>query len=261
MLTSVLIKLGLAIFSALPIERIIAALLNKWIAKIDDTNIDKARKTANHLAELSALFDDILNDKQVSPEEVGQMREAIMRARERLLAAWARGADAKALQTALGEQRVKAEYVEPLLVGIEKKQGGFVRPGCVCVLGLLCSLALACGCLTRTRCQSIDANTVYVTINCNDPDTLAENAYPRSLSILSQDQQVEGGSDSIASGNKTDPSLQVPMGDSALGYLGQLLGGMFKSTSAAPAEGAAATNGAAAAAGSGAACAGGACSE
>lgn len=29
MLTSVLVKLGLAVFSALPIERILAALLNK----------------------------------------------------------------------------------------------------------------------------------------------------------------------------------------------------------------------------------------
>ena len=259
MLTSVLIKLGLAIFSALPIERIIAALLNKWIAKIDDTNIDKARKTANHLSELSALFDDILADKQVSPEEVGQMRWVVMRARERLLAAWARGADAKALQTALGE-KVKAEYVEPLLVGLEKKSdAGFVRPGCVCVLGLLCALALVCGCLTRTRClqQSFEG----CTFNVNEGENFENPSYPRSLQIGVQDQQVEGGSDSIASGNKTDPSLQVPMGDSALGYLGQLLGGMFKSKAAAPAEGAAATNGAAAAAGSGAACAGGACSE
>ena len=35
MLTSVLIKFGLAVFAALPVERILAALLNTWIGKID----------------------------------------------------------------------------------------------------------------------------------------------------------------------------------------------------------------------------------
>jgi hypothetical protein len=66
MLTSVLVKLGLAIFSALPIERILAALLNKWIGKLEGAKVDaavdiaaKAGKTAEHLAELSALFSDI----------------------------------------------------------------------------------------------------------------------------------------------------------------------------------------------------------
>ena len=42
------------------------------------------------------------------------------------------------------------------------------------------------------------------------------------------EKDVEGGTDTIASGNKTDPSLTVPMGDSALGALGQLLGGLVK---------------------------------
>ncbi|MFO7935993.1 MAG: hypothetical protein R6V06_00045, partial [Kiritimatiellia bacterium] len=89
-------------------------------------------------------------------------------------------------------------------------------------------LVLVGGCLTRTRCQEINAKAVHVTINSNHPDSLAENAYPRSMQILSQDQMVEGGADDIASGNKTDPSLSVPMGDSALGAVGAMIGGAVK---------------------------------
>lgn len=213
MLTSVLIKLGLAVFSALPIERIIAALLNKWIGKIDTGNIDKARKTAEHLAELSALFNDILSDKQVSPEELGKVRESIMRARERLLAAWAVGADAKTTQVELGKAGLAAGYVEPLLKGA----------GCF----LLCALMLgASGCLTRTRCQQLTFDGCTFTVN--EPSNLENPSYPRSLQIGVNDQQIEGGADTIASGNKTDPSVTVPMGDSALGALGTWLSGLVK---------------------------------
>ena len=114
MLTSILVKLGLTLFSALPIERILAALLNKWIVKIDTGNIDKARKTAEHLAELSALFNDILADKEVSAEEVTAMKDSVIRARERLLAAWAAGADAKATQVELAKTGLLSDYVAPL---------------------------------------------------------------------------------------------------------------------------------------------------
>jgi hypothetical protein len=120
MLTSVLIKLGLAVFSALPIERIVAALLNKWIGRINNGNIDKARKTAEHLAELSALFNDILADKQISPDEVGKVKDSISIARERLMAAWALGVDAKATQTELEKKGIVAEYVEPLVKGFSR---------------------------------------------------------------------------------------------------------------------------------------------
>lgn len=229
MLTSVLMKLGLAIFSALPIERILAALLNKWIDKIDVGNIDKARKTAEHLAELSALFNDILADKAVTTAEIDAMRAAIVRARERLLAAWAVGADGKATQVELRKQGLTSDYVEPLLKGM----------GCL----LLCGLVLgASGCMTRTRClqQSFDG----CTFNVNEPANLENPSYPRSLQIGVQDQQVEGGTDTIASGNKTDPSLQIPMGDSALGAIGTFLGGLVrgtKTTASAPAATPAAT--------------------
>lgn len=213
MLTSVLIKLGLAVFSALPIERIIAALLNKWIGKIDTGNIDKARKTAEHLAELSALFNDILSDKQLTADEIGQVRESVIRARERLLAAWAVGADAKVTQVELAKTGLVAGYVEPLLKGA----------GCI----LMCALMLgASGCLTRTRCQQLTFDGCTFTVN--EPSNLENPSYPRSLQIGVNDQQIEGGADTIASGNKTDPSLTVPMGDSALGALGTWLGGLVK---------------------------------
>jgi hypothetical protein len=133
MLTSILMKLGLAVFSALPVERILAALLNKWVNRINPSNIDKARKTAEHLAELAELFNDILADKAVSPQEVSAMKASVIRARERLLAAWAVGADAKPTQKELAKTGLLADYVEPLIRGV----------GCI----VLCVLMLgASGC-------------------------------------------------------------------------------------------------------------------
>jgi hypothetical protein len=93
------------------------------------------------------------------------------------------------------------------------------------------------------------------TFRVNEPVGTDDPKYPRSLQIGVNDQQIEGGADSIASGNKTDPALNVPMGDSALSLLGQLLGGLVKSNTAAKAAAAAP----AAAAASGTACADGAC--
>ena len=117
------------------------------------------------------------------------------------------------------------------------------------------ALILASGCLTRTRCQNLTFDGC--TFRINEPESLEASTYPRSLQIGVNDQQIEGGTDTIASGNKTDPSLQVPMGDSALGDLGQLLGGVVKSKDTSTATASAATPAASAA--SGAACADGAC--
>ena len=120
---------------------------------------------------------------------------------------------------------------------------------------LLCALMLgASGCLTRTRCQALTFSDC--TFRVNEPVGTDDPKYPRSLQIGVNDQQIEGGTDTIASGNKTDPSLQVPMGDSALGYLGQLLGGVVKSSTPAAKATAA---GPAAEKETGAACADGAC--
>ena len=95
--------------------------------------------------------------------------------------------------------------------------------GCI----LLCALMLgASGCLTRTRCQALTFNDCSFRVN--EPVGGEDPKYPRSLQIGVNDQQIEGGTDTIASGNKTDPSVTVPMGDSALGALGTWLGGLVK---------------------------------
>ena len=117
---------------------------------------------------------------------------------------------------------------------LAKANAGFMRVGALLVL-CLCSLALLSGCMTRTRCLQQSFKDCVFTVN--EPSNLENPSYPRSLQIGVQDQQVEGGSDSIASGNKTDPQLQIPMGDSALGAFGAWLGGLVKgsSSSSAPA--------------------------
>ena len=122
--------------------------------------------------------------------------------------------------------------------------------GCI----LLCALMIgASGCVTRTRCQALTFDGC--TFNVNEPVGVDDPKYPRSLQIGVNDQQIEGGTDTIASGNKTDPRLTMPMGDSALGALGTFFSGLVKggtstakTSEATPVE--AATGGAACADGS-----------
>lgn len=89
-------------------------------------------------------------------------------------------------------------------------------------LTLLAAIVVAAqmiaGCGTATRCQTINAKGCVINVLSNDPETMSENAYPRSLNILSQDQMVEGGSDTIASGNATP--IAPLSGDKALDTLG-----------------------------------------
>ena len=113
----------------------------------------------------------------------------------------------------------------------------------------------ASGCLTRTRCQALTFDGC--TFNVNEPVGTDDPKYPRSLQIGVNDQQIEGGTDTIASGNKTDPSVTVPMGDSALSAIGQFFSGLIGkggTNAAAPS-----TAAPAAAAASGSACSDGSC--
>ena len=121
MLTSVLIKLGLAVFAALPVERIVSILLNKWLDKIDSTNLGKAVKTCEHLNEIAVLFTDILADKQLTEGELTSARDAVVKARAALMALWAKGETAKSVQTDLGKAGVESAYAEPLLANTEKE--------------------------------------------------------------------------------------------------------------------------------------------
>ena len=121
---------------------------------------------------------------------------------------------------------------------------------------LLCALVLgASGCVTRTRCQALTFDGCTFTVN--EPVGVDDPKYPRSLQIGVNDQQIEGGTDTIASGNKTDPSLTVPMGDSALGALGTFFSGLVKGDTSTAKDTAAAP---VAADAGGAACADGSCS-
>jgi len=221
MLTQVLIKLGMALFSVLPIERILAVMLNKWINKIDPNNINKARKTAEHLAELSGLFNDILADESVTVEELTALKGKVIAARKELLEAWATGKIAKGLQNSLYLDAGNKVYAEPLLRvnGIGGRSTIAVRPPSGMFLvatatGIGLALLVA-GCGTLTRCQSMRFENCTITVN--EPSNLENPSYPRALQIGVQDQMIEGGADKIASGNDTKPTLTVPVGDSVLG--------------------------------------------
>lgn len=108
----VLMQIGLALVSALPVERVAAALLDRLVQRTDGTNIEKARKSAAHLAELAELFSDVLSDKQVTETEVAAMKTAVMRARELLLQNWADGVSSKTLQAELAKTGLTAVYAQ-----------------------------------------------------------------------------------------------------------------------------------------------------
>jgi hypothetical protein len=237
MLTQVLVKLGLAIFAALPVERIVAAILTRWIQKLNSAKVDaaadiarKAAKTSEHLAELSALIADILRNKAIDADKVGLLRDTVLRIQMELLEMWGRGESAKTTQAQLYSLGVDAPYAEPLLA-TDSRSGG-ARVGLLCAVSAVAMSVLCAGCLTRTRCQTFTMRDCQVTIN-EAPGT--EPALPRSIQIGVQDQMVEGGTDSIASGNRTDPALTIPMGDTALAAIGQFLAGLFTSKAAATA--------------------------
>lgn len=108
----VLMQIGLALVSALPLERVAAALIDRLVQKVDGTNIERARKSAAHLAELAELFSDVLSDKQVTETEVVAMKTTVMRARELLLEQWADGAPSKTLQSELAKTGLTAVYAQ-----------------------------------------------------------------------------------------------------------------------------------------------------
>lgn len=95
---AIVVKIAMGILSALPIERVVAIYLNKWVDKINPSNLEKATKTAKHLGELSELFSTILEDKQLTEAELISTREFMATLREEILSTWASGGTAKALE-------------------------------------------------------------------------------------------------------------------------------------------------------------------
>jgi len=80
--------------------------------------------------------------------------------------------------------------------------------------------------VTRTRCQNIAADKITVNLQLNDPNTLADNAYPRTVQVFAQDQMIEGGSDKIASGNSTPVAPLA--GDAVINALREILAPLAK---------------------------------
>jgi hypothetical protein len=85
----------------LPVERVIAWLLNKWLAQVSDENFCRFSKSARHIVELADLLTEIMADKRITPEEATTSRERIMRIREMLLEDWAHGKPSKGLEEML----------------------------------------------------------------------------------------------------------------------------------------------------------------
>ena len=118
-----IIRIALAALSALPVERIVAALLNAVMQRLDEGNVEKARKSAEHLSELAELFSDVLADRTVTEFEVCAMRSAVMDARARLLANWAAGQTGRHIQARLAGAGLTAAYARPAK-GTEADDGG-----------------------------------------------------------------------------------------------------------------------------------------
>ena len=85
----------------LPIERLIAWLLNMWLKRITQENMDRALKSGRHMGELITLVADILEDRQVTADEATDARKFIMGLREDLVKEYAAGRPAKSLEKAL----------------------------------------------------------------------------------------------------------------------------------------------------------------
>lgn len=109
MIGKLIAKAGMAILPAIlrallrivPVERVAAWSLNWMLGKVDGHNIDRARKTAEHLAELSQVFADALADHHLTEEEIHGACGRYAIARRALIDEWARGKSAKPLERVL----------------------------------------------------------------------------------------------------------------------------------------------------------------
>ena len=245
MWTTVLAKLGLIVFRLLPIERIVAMLLQRVVdyliakkgantaaasAKLAEY-MAKATTTIAHINEQVELLSDVLQDQKISAEEVGLMRAHAANLRLALLDLWAKGEPAKATQQSLGQMGIEAAYAEPLL-----RTNGCARVSVLLAVAVL-GIGLLAGCGTATRCQTMTFEGCYIVVN--EPSNLENPSYPRSMQIGVQDQMIEGGTDSIASGNPATPTVTIPLGDSGIGALAGALGSLLPAKEAAPSNAAA----------------------
>ena len=95
--------LGGLILRLMPVERIVAWLLNRWLATVNPTQFDRFVRSARHITELGDLLAGIVEDRKIAPAEATDARERIMRLREMLLEDWAEGRSAKNIEKMLVE--------------------------------------------------------------------------------------------------------------------------------------------------------------
>jgi len=85
----------------LPIERLIAWLLNLWLKRVDQSDMNRVCRSAKHISELANLLADIVADRQITADEATDARKFIMGLREDLMKEYAAGRPAKSLEKAL----------------------------------------------------------------------------------------------------------------------------------------------------------------
>ena len=98
---TLLIKLGSVLLQAMPIEQIVAIILNKAIDKVGTDNMDTAVKSLEHINEACSLCLDILADKSVDQTEAAEIVSRLRSLRVVLLERWAEGKPAKDVQQQL----------------------------------------------------------------------------------------------------------------------------------------------------------------
>ena len=109
MIGKVIAKLGAAVLPwvlkallrAVPVERVVAWALNWLLGKIDAGNIERARVSARHLAQLADVFADALEDHRLTEAEIVGAAGRYAVARRALIDEWARGKSAKPLERVL----------------------------------------------------------------------------------------------------------------------------------------------------------------
>lgn len=117
---TLLMSLASLAIRVIPVERLAAMGINALIARIDSGKVRQVEKAiervavlSRHLSELSELATHMLEDRQMSADEIGLARQQIKSARDDLMKAWATGsADGKARQKELGGMAVDAAYAE-----------------------------------------------------------------------------------------------------------------------------------------------------
>lgn len=91
--------LGKRLLTSLPVERVLAILLNKMLDKVGGKrSYGKAVKTSTHLAEIVQVLNVVLADGKIAEDEIDDLNE-IRTSAKALIAVWAKGDTAPELES------------------------------------------------------------------------------------------------------------------------------------------------------------------